>query len=484
MSVRVRFAPSPTGFLHVGGGRTALYNWLFARHNGGTFILRSDDTDAERSTPEYHQDILDGLSWLGLDWDEGIEVGGPHGSYRQSMRLARYREVAAALVGSGAAYYDLATPGQLDELRTRAESEGRSPVYAGAHRADPTEAAARLGAGETLPIRFAVPRPGETVFEDLVRGRLRFDHANVDDFVILRSDGTPTYHLASTVDDVDYGITHVVRGEDILSSTPKHILLTLAMGGQPATYAHLALLNGPDGRKLSKRHGDTALRAYRETGILAAAMRNYLAILGWSPGGDDEVVSLEQMVERFELTTVSRNPAVFDTTKLEWMNGVYLRALPPAEFVALTRPLVEADLGRRLDDLEAQAFAAVAPLVQERAKRLTEAAPQVRFLFADTLDYDDASWDKVMTKPEARMSLDAASAGLARLGEWGAAAIEAELRKMLDEHGLSAARGLQPVRVAVTGSSVSPPLFESLAALGRERSLARLEAARARLGKS
>ena len=212
-------------------------------------------------------------------------------------------------------------------------------------------------------------------------------------------------------------------------------------------------------------------------------MRNYLAILGWSPGGDDEVVSLQQMVERFELTTVSRNPAVFDTTKLEWMNGVYLRALPPAEFVALTRPLVEADLGRRLDDLEAQAFAAVAPLVQERAKRLTEAAPQVRFLFADTLDLDEASWDKVMTKPEAPISLDAAIAGLARLGEWGAEAIEAELRKMLEEHELSAARGLQPVRVAVTGSSVSPPLFESLAALGRERSLARLEAARARLGK-
>jgi glutamyl-tRNA synthetase len=477
VTVRVRFAPSPTGYLHVGGGRTALYNWLFARHNGGVFILRADDTDAERSTPEYQQDILDGLAWLGLDWDEGLGVGGPHGSYRQSDRLERYRQVAADLVASGAAYYDLATPQQLEALRAAAEAEGRSPVYTGTHRAAAGEAESLAG---SAPIRFAVPRPGETVFADLVRGDLRFDHVNVDDFVILRSDGTPTYHLASTIDDVDFGITHVVRGEDLLSSTPKHILLTLAMGALPARYAHLALLNGPDGKKLSKRHGDTALRAYRDGGILAEAMCNYLAILGWSPGDDDEVVALREMVDRFDLTAVSRNPAVFDTTKLEWMNGVYLRAMAPAQFAALTRPLVEADLGRALDDTEARSYEAIAPLVQERAKRLTEAAPQVRFLFSDVV-YDEESWQKVMARPEAGVSLDGAMACLDRLGTWAPEPIETVLRTMLEERGLSASKGLQPLRVAVTGSSVSPPLFESLAALGRRRTLERLREARERL---
>lgn len=481
MTVRVRFAPSPTGFLHVGGGRTALYNWLFARHNGGTFILRSDDTDAERSTPEYQQDILDGLTWLGLDWDEGIEVGGPHGGYRQSMRLERYQEVADALVASGAAYYDRASADQLEALRASAAADGRSPVYAGTHRLSPEEAGEALAAGDRFPIRFAVPRPGETTFEDLVRGPLRFDHANVDDFVILRSDGTPTYHLASTVDDVDYGITHVVRGEDILSSTPKHILLTRAMGGEPARYAHLALLNGPDGKKLSKRHGDTALRAYREAGILAPAMRNYLAILGWSPGGDDEVVSLAEMIERFELTAVSRNPAVFDPTKLEWMNGVYLRSLTREDFLSSSRPLVEAELGRTLSEDEWRSFGEVAPLVQERAKRLTEVGPQVRFLFVDDITYDEVSWSKVMTRPEAVVALEGGISHLERVESWDSAHIESSLRAMLDEHGLSAGKGLQPLRVAITGSAVSPPLFESLAALGRERSLARLVGARGRL---
>jgi glutamyl-tRNA synthetase len=477
VSVRVRFAPSPTGYLHVGGGRTALYNWLFARHNGGTFILRSDDTDAERSTPEFQQDILEGLAWLGLDWDEGIEVGGPHGSYHQSTRLARYQEVAAELVAAGAAYHDLATPEQLEELRAAAEREGRSPVYTGTYRADGDEAARRIAAGERLPIRMAFPRPGETSFTDLVRGEMRFDHENVDDFVILRSDGTPTYHLASTVDDVDFEITHVVRGEDLLPSTPKHLLITAAMGAGPAAYAHLALLNGPDGKKLSKRHGDTALRAYRDAGFLPAAMRNYLAILGWSPGDEEEVVPLETMVERFDLTAVSRNPAVFDPTKLEWMNGIYLRALTPDEFVALTRPLVEADLGRPLDDTEGAVYRDVAPLVQERAKRLTEAAPQVRFLFTEDVEFDEASWDKVMTRPEARVAVEGAIARLDGLAGWAAPAIEEMLRAMLDEHGLSASKGLQPLRVAVTGSAVSPPLFESLAALGRDRTLARLRRA-------
>lgn len=476
MSVRVRFPPSPTGVLHVGSGRTVLYNWLFARHHGGVLVFRVDDTDLERSSEEYLEDIIDGLRWLGIDWDEGIEVGGPHGPYRQSQRLARYQEVAAQLVASGSAYYDFAPAEDLEGLRSKAAAEGRSPVYDGRFRLPAAEAAARVAAGERAPIRFAVPRPGETVFADAIRGELRFDHANVDDFVLLRSDGTPTYHLASTVDDVDFTITHVIRGEDLLPSTPKHILITRAMGAAEAVYAHLSLLTGPDGAKLSKRHGATSLRAYRDAGILPEAMRNYLAILGWSPGPDEELVSVEAMVERFELGAVSRNPAVFDIAKLEWMNGVYIRALDPADFAARSLPLVEADLGRGLTPAERETFATVAPLVQERSRRLTEAASQVRFLFVP-VEMDPSSWESVKATSEARPALEGALAALAGLQGWDKGSIEAALRTALAERGLSARKGLQPVRVAVTGSTVSPPLFESLEALGREGSLARLQAA-------
>jgi glutamyl-tRNA synthetase len=476
MTVRVRFPPSPTGVLHVGSGRTVLYNWLFARHHGGVLVFRVDDTDLERSREEYLEDIVEGLRWLGIDWDEGIEVGGPHGPYRQSQRLARYQEVAAQLVASGWAYYDFASPEDLEALRAEAAAEGRSPVYDGRFRLPAVEAAARVAAGERAPIRLAVPRPGETTFVDAIRGEMRFDHANVDDFVLLRSDGTPTYHLASTADDVDFAITHVIRGEDLLPSTPKHILITRAMGAAEATYAHLSLLTGPDGAKLSKRHGAISLRAYRDAGILPEAMRNYLAILGWSPGPDEELVSVEAMVERFDLGAVSRNPAVFDIAKLEWMNGVYIRSLGPADFAARSLPSVEADLGRVLTSGEQETFAAVAPLVQERSRRLTEVAPQVRFLFTPAA-MDPASWGSVMTTPEARPALEGAAAALEALAGWDKEGIEAALRAVLTERGLSARRGLQPVRVAVTGSTVSPPLFESLAALGREGTLSRLRAA-------
>lgn len=483
MTVRVRFAPSPTGHLHVGGARTALYNWLFARAKGGVFILRSDDTDLARNDPQFQEDIIDGLRWLGLDWDEGIEVGGPHGTYRQSDRFDRYRDVAATLVADGHAYYDLATPEQLEALRSAAQEDHRSPVYQGEHAASAEESAELIAGGGQAPIRLSMVRPGETVFDDLVRGTVRFDHADVDDFVILRSDGTPTYHFASTVDDVDYGITHVVRGEDILPSTPKHIALTLAMGAPPAIYAHLSLLNGPDGQKLSKRHGDTALRAYREAGFLAGAMRNYLAILGWSPGSDEEIVDLDTMVARFDLDAVSRNPAVFDTTKLEWMNGVYLRAADPDELASEIVGLVEEDLGRSLADDERSVLRSIVPLVQERIKHTTDVPAQVRFLFIDEVTYDDAAWAKVMKEGTGEV-LDAAAAALDSVDDWATEPIETALRGMLEERELSASKGLQPIRVAITGSSVSPPLFESLEALGRERSLARIAGARQRVASS
>ncbi len=480
MTVRVRIAPSPTGFLHVGTARAALYNWLFARGRNGVFILRSDDTDAERNDPEYQQDIVFSLRWLGLDWDEGIEVGGPHAPYQQSLRSGRYREVAMDLLERGLAYYCFATPEQLDEFRREAQAAGRTPAYDGRFRLEADVAAARVAAGEPAPIRLAVPRPGATTFPDAVRGAVTFDHDQVDDFVILRSDGSPTYHLASTVDDVDFEVTHVVRGEDILSSTPKHITLTEAMGARPPVYAHLALLMGPDGKKLSKRHGHTALNAYRADGILPEAMVNYLALLGWSPGEDETIVSLEEMVARFRLEDVTKNATIFDNDKLEWMNGVYIRELAVDDFVARVTQLVEEHLGRVLAVSEGEQLAAIAPHVQERAKRLTEVAEQVAFIFGD-VEYDAASWEKVMTKPEASVAVAAAIAGLATLENWDTPAIEATLRNMLEETELSARKGLQPLRVAVTGSTVSPPLFESLDVLGRDVTLARLEAAAARM---
>ncbi len=476
MTVRVRFAPSPTGNLHVGNARAALYNFLYARGRGGVFILRGDDTDRARSTDEYRRDILDGLGWLGLDWDEGIERGGPHDPYYQSRRFDRYREVATGLVAAGRAYHSFATEEQLDAFRAEARAAGRTPAYDGRFRVSDAEAQRRIDAGEPAPIRFAVPRPGATAFRDLVREEVTFDHGQVDDFVILRSDGSPTYHLASTVDDVDFEISHVVRGEDLLSSTPKHILIAAAMGASAPAYAHLPLLMGPDGRKLSKRHGDTSLRAYRLGGYLPEAVVNYLALLGWSPGDDVTIASMDEMISRFDLADVNKNPAVFDVDKLEWMNGVYIRSLGDDEFVRRALPLVEAQVGRPLTDEETARLEMMAPHLKERTRLLTEVPAQVAFLLGD-VGYDERSWESVMTKPEARAALAAAHRVLGNLEGWEVDAIETALRSMLEAEGLSARKGLQPVRVAVTGSSVSPPLFESLEALGREVSLDRLAAA-------
>jgi glutamyl-tRNA synthetase len=479
---RVRFAPSPTGYLHVGAARTALYNYLFARHNGGTFILRSDDTDQARGTDEFQEDILEQLRWLGLEWDEGIVVGGSHGTYRQSDRYDRYRTVARDLVVRGRAYYSFATSEQLEAFRKAARAAGTSPAYDGSLEPSEEEVAERIAAGESAVVRFRVPRPGASEFDDVVRGAMRFEHAQVDDFIILRSNDTPTYHLASTVDDVDYGISHVIRGEDLLSSTPKHILLTQAMGAEPATYAHLSLLMGPDGKKLSKRHGDTAMAAYREAGYLPEALNNYLALLGWNPGEDDTILPLDEMAERFDLGTVSKNPAIFDPKKLEWINGVYIREMDDDAFVDLTLPLVEEEVGRTLTADERATYAGLVPLVKERTKLLPEVAAQSRFLFVPVDGYDEKAWSKVMAVDEGPIALDSALAVLEHLEPWTADAIDGALRGMLEEKELSARKGLQPIRVAITGSMVSPPLFESLELLGRDEAIDRIRKARTALG--
>ncbi|MBW3667073.1 MAG: glutamate--tRNA ligase [Actinobacteria bacterium] len=466
-------APSPTGYLHVGTARTALFNWLFARHHGGTFIVRVDDTDLERSTAEYEEEILSSFRWLGLHWDEGIEVGGPHGTYRQSDRLDRYRSLARRLVDDGLAYYDDRSPGELDLLRTKAQGEGRHPGHYIRRPETPFEKGV---------IRLAIPEGHAVAFDDLIRGTVSFEPEALDDFVILRSDGTPTYHLASTVDDIDYEITHVARGEDLLPSTPKHILLTRALGGEAPVYAHLPLLLGPDGKKLSKRHGATALSDYRTSGILPEAMFNYLAILGWSLDAQTTIFSREEAVEEFDLADVSKNPSAFDPDKLVWMNGEYIRAMPEEEFSSRARPWVEEALGRALLEDEWPKFEEIAAEVQERTKLLPEVGDQVRFLFEEIDEYDPAAWSKVMEREEVPKVLEESLARLSNLKSWDPVSIESTLREIPEMLGIGAGKAFQPLRVAVTGSSVSPPLFESMAALGQHPTLARIERARQELG--
>jgi glutamyl-tRNA synthetase len=464
--------------MHVGTGRTALFNWLYAKHTGGTFIVRIDDTDDERNAAEFEADILAGLRWLGLDWDEGVGVGGPHGTYRQSDRYERYRQVALELVEREAAYFCFCTPAELAKRREEAAAAGQPPGYDGRCRTIPiSEAIARRGSGEASAVRFKMPRPGVTEFDDLVKGKIRIDHEHVDDFVLLRSDGRPTYHLASTTDDVDYEISHVARGEDLLPSTPRHIQLTMALGAKEATYAHLPLILGTDGKRLSKRHGATGVTEYIEAGYLPQAMVNYLSLLGWSPTGDVTIVSLAESIRLFDLESVSTNPAVFDQSKLDWMNGEYIRSLSAVEFVEAARPFVTASMGRELGTDEWERFGRIAPLVQERTKFLTEVGPQVRFLFADELEIDPASWAKVQGDAVEAV-LETAVTALGSVDTWDHDHIERSLRTMLEQLGLNARKGLQPLRVAVTGSTVSPPLFESMAILGRDVVLSRLERAR------
>ncbi len=471
MSVRVRIAPSPTGNLHVGTARAALFNWLYARHTDGNFILRIDDTDQERSTQEFEDGILDSLRWLGLQWDEGVGVGGPHGTYRQSDRYDRYREVAEKLVESGAAYYENRSTEELESLRQKAQKEGKHP----GHYIRRPELAASEGA-----IRLSIPQDAPIVFEDLIRGTVTFEPQDVDDFVILRGNGIPTYHLASTVDDVDYEISHVARGEDLLPSTPKHILLARAMGATEPTYAHLPLLFGTDGKKLSKRHDATSLTDYRDAGYLPDAVFNYLGLLGWSVDGDTTIFSRDRAVEAFDLADVSKNPATFDPEKLLWMNGEYIRAMDLEDFVDAALPFVTASLGRSLDDEELARFHEIAPVVQERTKLLPETGEQVTFLFTD-IEYDQGSWEKVMTKDGVGEILKAAVESLGELENWDADSIEAALRELMAVLEIGVGKGLQPMRVAITGSSISPPLFESMAVLGKEKTLSRLSDSAERL---
>lgn len=458
----MRFSPAPTGYLHVGGARTALFNWLFARHRGGTFLLRIEDTDVERSRPELTEAILDSLRWLGLDWDEP--------PVHQSDRVDLHLEAIERLLASGHAYRCDCTQEQVQE---RARARGGPPGYDG-HCRD-----RGVGPGNDVVVRFRTPDDGRTSFDDVIRGEVSFDDASLEDFVIQRSNGTPMFVLANAVDDADMGITHVVRGEDLLNATPKVLLVRQALGlaGRPV-FAHLPMLVNERRQKLSKRRDDVAVGAYREQGYLAEAMVNYLALLGWGPPDGVEIRPLKEIVELFRLEDVNRSPAFFDLDKLRHVNGVYLRGLSTSEFIGAAGRFLEQGPWAP-GDFDFEAFERMAALVQERAATLAEVPGMVDFLFLEDPVIDQTSWDKAMSGPAGAV-LDATLAAYETCS-WTSDDLMAALRSVGEGLDLSLRKTQAPVRVAVTGRSVGPPLFESLEVLGRDRTLGRLRAARSRL---
>jgi glutamyl-tRNA synthetase len=464
--------------LHVGGVRTALFSWLYARHNGGRFILRIEDTDETREHPDAVEQIQRSLRWVGLEWDEGPGVGGDSGPYVQSERRARHLEVAERLLAEGRAYRCYCTPAELTAEREAAQREGRPFIYSRRCLAlSDEERAEREAAGVPSVIRLRVPDEGECIVHDLVRGDVRFEYAQLGDHVILRSDGVPTYNFANPVDDADMRVTHVIRGEDLLSSTPRQVLVYQALGAPVPSFAHLPLLLGPDRKRLSKRHGATSVEELREAGYLAEAVVNFLALLGWHFDSERELFTREELIGLFSLERVNPAPAVFDAKKLEWMNGVYLRALPTFD---LAERLV-AYLAERGSPLASQPerIVEVTPLAQEKIATLAEFEPLCSFLFGP-VEIDQEAWDRVAGQERAGEILDAVQKALAECA-WTVDAIEVTLRAVCEELALKPRVVFGLVRVAVTGTSISPGLFESVHLLGRDESLARLGAAAVRL---
>jgi glutamyl-tRNA synthetase len=474
MVPRVRFAPSPTGYLHVGGARTALFNWLLARRLGGTFILRIEDTDAERSSDDMVTAIFDSMKWLGLDWDEGPGIGGPHAPYFQTERLDLYRAAAQELVAAGHGYRCYCKPDDLKAKREAAQAAGSSWTYDRACRALTTaDYAARDADGTPYAIRFFVP-DGHTLFHDLVHGDIDFDHVNIEDFVVLRSDGYPTYHLSVVVDDVAMKISHVVRGDDHISNTPKQVLLYRAMNAPVPEFAHVPLILGPDKKRLSKRHGATSVGEYEKQGYLPEAMVNFLALLGWSPGNDEELFTREQLVARFSLDGISGGNAVFNPEKLDWFNQQHIMRLPGDEI--LQRIWAELSAAGLLDAAtENPVHTALAiDLVKPRAKKLADIVPQLRPFLTDAIERDPAAVAKHLSAPDLGPHLAAWRQRLEHVAPFDPATLEAALRTLADERGIKAGVLIHATRVAVTGQAVSPGIFEVLALVGRDRVLKRL----------
>ncbi|WP_297056095.1 glutamate--tRNA ligase [Thermosulfurimonas sp.] len=457
-AVKTRFPPSPTGHLHLGGARTALFNWLFARHHQGSFVLRFEDTDRERSRQEYVDSIREALEWLGLEWDEG--------PYFQSERLDLYREYAHKLYQSGHAYYCECPPEELERKRKEALASGRKPGYDGTCREKD------LGPGPGRVLRLRVPRPGVTVVEDLIRGAVSFDHSEIDDFILLRSDGSPTYHLAVVVDDLTMGITHVIRGDDHLSNTPKQLLLYRALEASPPFFAHVPMILGPDGARLSKRHGARSVLEYREEGYLPQALRNYLVRLGWS-WGDQEIFTLEEMIEKFDLSRINKAAARFDPEKLLAVNAYWLRATPTPKLAEEVLPFLR-KLGLPVPE-DRRYLEEALETVKPRARTLLEAAEMLRFYLVEEIDYDPEAARKFLT-PDIAPVLERLLEELSRV-EFKDEPLERLFRGLAEETGLKLKKIAQPVRVALTGKTVSPGLFEIMRILGRERVLRRLRRA-------
>ncbi|HEX5856062.1 MAG TPA: glutamate--tRNA ligase [Thermoanaerobaculia bacterium] len=455
---RVRFAPSPTGSLHVGGARTALYNWLFARRHGGTFLLRIEDTDVERNRRELTDQILHAMTWLGLDWDEG--------PFFQSERSALYREAADRLLAEGNAYRAFETPEELDAMKRAAEAAGSAFRYDGSARALPKhESDRRAAAGEKFVLRLAMPDE-PLVVDDVVQGRAEFPAGALDDFVLVRSDGHPLYHFTACVDDVAMGITHVIRGVDHLPNTPKHVALFRALGAPPPVFAHLGMILGTDGKKLSKRHGAAGVEEFQAQGYLPDALDNFLALLGWSPGEDKERMTLAEMVSLFSLERIGPSPSRFDHEKLAWLNGQYLQEVPPARLMEMLKPF-------RVPDRDGERLTRAIALHRSRARTLAELAHALAIYGDDTVHFDEAGMKK-WGKPESALLLRTLAERLSAVEPFSHAALEEAARALAAEKGIRLGDLAQPARLALTGVLASPPLFEMIEVLGKETTLRRL----------
>ncbi|MFC1974233.1 glutamate--tRNA ligase [Chloroflexota bacterium] len=481
-SVRVRYAPSPTGFPHVGNIRTALFNWLFARHSGGKFVVRIEDTDVERSIEGAIDAVLDSLRWLGLDWDEGPEVGGEYGPYFQSQRLDLYQKASEYLLAEGNAYKCYCSPETLAEMRAEQRHRKQPPGYDGRCRYLSAQERQENEARGIIPVvRFSVPLEGQTSFNDLIRGKVTFENSTLGDFVLLKSDGYPTYHLANIVDDHGMLISHILRSDEWLSSTPRHVMLYGALGYELPLFAHLPMILGGDRSKLSKRHGATALTEYRDQGYLPQVMLNFLALFGWALDDHTEVFSREELVQHFSLERVSKPGAIFSLDKLKWMNGLYIRNLSIEDLTEMLFPFLERDLPSSVNrPVSSEYVRQITPLVQERLTVLGEAAELYDFFFVDELDYDIVLLlGKKLTMETARVGLEAA---LKQLQDqpFDSSALENVIRPLAAELGLKSGDFFGLLRVATTGRSAAPPLFQTMAVLGRERCLERIEAALAK----
>jgi len=483
--VRVRFAPSPTGFPHVGNIRTALFNWLYARHSGGTFIVRIEDTDVARKVEGALEAILDGLRWLGLDWDEGPEVGGKYGPYFQSQRLDLYTEAANRLVEQGDAYRCYCSPERMAEMRAEQQKRKQSPGYDRRCRdLSETERTQKEKEGITPVVRFKMPLEGQTSFSDIIWGEITVENSTLDDYVLLKSDGYPTYHLANVVDDYLMEISHVLRAEEWLSSVPRHKLLYQALGYEMPQLAHLPMILGPDRSKLSKRHGAVSIIEYREQGYLPEAMLNFLALLGWSLDDKTDIIARDELVKRFSLERISKTAAIFNHEKLDWMNGVFLRELSHGELLRKIMPFLESGLPEAVKRPVPEEYVSrIVPLIRERINTLAEAATYADFFFLDELEYDASLLiGKKMTAETTLKALKAAQEKLSLLESFDHDSLEGTLRPLAEELGLKTGQLFSPLRVATTGRTAAPPLFETMVVLGKERCLQRLRVAVGKLG--